>query len=368
MMESKGSLSVRVGIFIIVGILLLLGLSLQVDRNLFKKPEGMELFTHFSDIKGLEEGAPVMLAGLEVGAVTSMQFEPEKAKVKVRMFIRSPYHLKKDSVASIRLQSLLGQNYISVDYGDPNSPDLAYGNVVKSMETVDVDEALQIVGNLGEELKSLVKDFNENQSHLTNQISSLIDENRDNIKKTTESFASMGPKLDTALDSVNELIGEANQGKGTIGKLFKDETLYTRMTQMSDSFTSLTGDIRSGQGTLSQLIYSDDLLESSKQAIKEVRAAARNMNSLISDNRQPLDDFAGALEKISPKLEGMVDNLIDVSEKINKGEGTLGKMVNDPSLYDDTKNAVNQIKTTFEGAEEQSVISTVLGVLIGAVM
>lgn len=367
-METKANLAVRVGIFIVIGILLLLGLSLRVDKSLFKKPEGTELKAYFDDAKGLEIGAPVRLAGFDVGNVTWMTFDAERGKVEVKMFIQAPYHLKKDSVATIRLQTLLGQHYIGVDFGDPSSPDLAYGGLVQTAETIDVDKALQIIGEVGEQIRALAKDFSEDQGKLADQISSLIDDNRENIQKTTESFANIGPNINSSLESFNDILNTIKRGEGTLGKLFTDDTLYESLTFMADGFTSMTSDVRTGQGSLSKLIYSDDLVVSSQEAINRVHEAAGNLNNLIEDHQSNIDAFLESLGKISPKLEETMNQLTEISEKINKGEGTLGKMVNDPSLYDNTKSAVNQIKATFEETEEQSVIKTVLAVMLGAVM
>jgi len=363
-METKVSLAVWVGIFVLVGVIMLLGLSLRVEKELFRKPEGMEIQANFADVKGLDEGAPVRLAGLDVGNVKSMHFDPAKGMVDVMLFIRSPYHLKTDSVASIRLHSLLGQYYIGIEFGDPEAGNLQSGGVVKTGETMDVNQALEVLGDAGKEIKSLAAGFNKSQEKLT----TILDENRDNIRKTTESFASIGPKMETALDSFNDLLAGLKTGKGTIGKLFEDESLYKNLSSASDNITSITSDIRMGKGTLSQLIYSDDLLVRSRGAIDEIQQAAGKVNTLLTDNSDRIGHFFTSMDKIGPHIETAVQNISEISDKINKGEGTLGKMVTDPSLYDDTKGAVKQIKASFEESEEQSVVRTVLSLIIGPVM
>jgi len=363
-MEIKVTLAVWVGIFVLVGVIMLLGLSLRVEKELFRKPEGIEIQAIFTDVKGLDQGAPVRLAGLDVGSVKSMHFDPEKGMVNVMLFIRSPYQLKTDSVASIRLHSLLGQYYVGIEFGSPTSGNLTAGGVIKTGETMDVNRALEILGDAGKEIKSLASGFNKSQEKL----SVILDENRDNIKKASDSFASIGPKMDTALDSFNDLLSGLTTGKGTIGKLFQDESLYQHLSSASDNITSITADIRLGKGTISQLIYSDDLLVRSRGAIDEIKQAATNVNSLISDNSDNIDHFFGTIDKIGPKLETTVQNISEISDKINKGEGTLGKMVTDPSLFNDTKGAVNQIKASFEESEEQSVVRTVLSLIFGSVM
>ena len=374
-METKTGLAVRVGIFIVVGILFLLGLSLRVEKHLFKPPQGNYIQANFKDVKSLEDGAPVMLAGLNVGYVKSLSFDAEKGEVEVNLFIYSPYRLKKDSTASIRLQSLLGRYYVGVDFGDPASPDLPYGGLLKTKETIDVDTALQIVSEAGEQVKDLAKRFNENQDKLTSELSSLIEENREDIKSAVHSFAELGPKFSSTIDTVNDMALKIKRGQGTMGRLFTDDALYSRVTQAANSLTSLTADIRTGEGALSNLIYSDELSVSAGETFAEVKKAATGLDGVVSENRDKIARFVYTLGSLSPKLEAAADNINNtmenfsqISEDINSGKGTLGQLVKDPSLFDDARSTVNQIRATFEESEEQSVIRTVLSVLIGPVM
>jgi phospholipid/cholesterol/gamma-HCH transport system substrate-binding protein len=367
-MESRNTMAVKVGIFVVVGIILLLGLSLRVDKKLFKKPVGSEIKANFRDVKGLEAGAPVMLAGINVGTVSDLEFDPESGLVKVSLFIRDPYRMKKDSRASILLQSLLGQYFINIEFGNPSAPNLPYGGLLQTTEGLDINTALKMISDVGDEVKKLARGLNENQESLIGQISDVIEENRENLRKTTASFAELGPRIDGTLDEINGLISGVKNGQGTIGKLFTDASLYTRLANAADSFSSITLDIRSGDGTLSKLIYSDDLSNSVQDTFKRVANAADNMNALVTENRDKLDNFVKTLESISPKIEKSINSITEISEKINSGQGTLGKLVNDPSLYENTNSAINQIKATFEESEEQSVVKTVLSILVGPVM
>ena len=360
-MESKSSLAIRVGIFIVIGVLLLLGLSLRVEKDLFKKPEGINVEAKFKDAKGLELGAPVLLGGIEIGNVIEMDFNADEALVETKLFIRSPYRLKKESVATIRLQSLLGQYYIGIDYGDPASPDLQHGGLLQTEETMDISEALQIVGDVGKEIKDLASNFNKNQQKLSDDISSIIEENRDNIKKTTDALAEAAP-------SINEIIQKVKKGEGTVGKLFTDNTLYQQLANAADGFTSLTVDIRTGDGTLSKLIYSDDLMKSAEQTFADVRKAADNINSVVAENKESINKFVTSLGDVGPQIKETMDNINKISQKVNEGNGTLGKLVNDPSLFDNANTAVTQIKAQFEEAEEQSFVRTFLSIVLGPVM
>jgi len=367
-MEQKNRTGLRVGIFIVVGLLLLLALSLKVDDTMFRKVRGVEFEAEFTEVKGLEIGSAIMLAGLEVGHVSKMEFDPFKGRVTATLFIQSPYKLKEESVASIRLQSLLGRYYVGIDYGDPSAAELPPGASVKTVESVDIDTALKIVAETGTEVKKLAQGFNENQGRMADQITALVEENREDIRKATESFASAGPKLDSALTSINEIFGDLKAGEGTAGKFLTDDTLYFRLSSAADGLTSLTADIRSGDGTLSKLLYSDDMSAVIEDAFKKIRDAADNMDSILVDNRQKIDSFFGSMETTGPRIEAAMEDISQITRKVNEGDGTLAKIINDPALYNDVQSAVNQLKAAFQEAEEQSVIRTVLSIMFGPTM
>ncbi|MFH0792896.1 MAG: hypothetical protein V2A74_02560, partial [bacterium] len=86
---------------------------------------------------------------------------------------------------------------------------------------------------------------------------------------------------------------------------------------------------------------------------------------VVADNRAKLTDILDSLSRAIPDFEEAAKSIREVADKVNTGEGTLGKLVNDPSLYNDTKQAVGQIQKTFEENEEQSVMRTFLGVVFG---
>ena len=67
------------------------------------------------------------------------------------------------------------------------------------------------------------------------------------------------------------------------------------------------------------------------------------------------------------QAKGAVESLNKVAQKIEKGEGTIGKLVNDETLYAETKKALKGITKATEGIQEQIPIST-LGVVIGTVV
>ena len=83
----------------------------------------------------------------------------------------------------------------------------------------------------------------------------------------------------------------------------------------------------------------------------------------------PLRDFISAnKDPLTVTISNMQAFSADISSQISEGKGTLGKLVNDPELYDEARRAVSQIRKTFEEGEEQSVLRTFVGVFFGSMI
>jgi len=109
----------------------------------------------------------------------------------------------------------------------------------------------------------------------------------------------------------------------------------------------ITGKINSGQGTMGKLLNDDALYNDARDVVNEVKAAVKD-RGLIKN------------------LEVSMANLNEISEKINHGEGTLGLLVNDESLYVEVKQMIGDIRATVDEIRETSPIVTFSSIFFGA--
>jgi len=110
---------VWVGLFVAAGLLALVGLALQVSNiPLFQKVDGYQVQMRFDDIGGLRQRAPVTMAGVRIGRVTSIQLDPATFEAVVTVTIEHAYdRIPEDSDARIYTSGLLGEQYIAIQPG-----------------------------------------------------------------------------------------------------------------------------------------------------------------------------------------------------------------------------------------------------------
>lgn len=133
----------RVGIFVVLGLAMLsLGVFLIGSKDSLFTPT-YQLETDFRDVSGLDNGGEVRVGGIREGTITSIDLPDNPAgKVTVEMKVRSATRnlIRKDSVASIQTEGLLGNKYLEISFGSNKSQPVQNGDVIASQAPVDFSQ------------------------------------------------------------------------------------------------------------------------------------------------------------------------------------------------------------------------------------
>lgn len=127
----------------------------------------------------------------------------------------------------------------------------------------------------------------------------------------------------------------------------KPNDLITLVSAVADDVKSITEKIRKGEGTLGQLVYDDTLYNDVRDLVHDLKTAVEERNLLVN-------------------LESSLENMSQISEKINSGEGTLGMLVNDDTLYVEAKKMIQDVRMTVDDLRETSPIVTFSSIYFGA--
>ena len=134
----KTNLEFIVGVFLATGILCLAYLSIKIARKEFFNAGGYQVQAVFTNCSGLNHGASVMIAGVEIGRVAKVDLDDYEARVA--LVIRNGVVLQKDSIASIKTKGLIGEKYVEITPGTSEAP-IPPGGVIR-----DTEPALDIEG------------------------------------------------------------------------------------------------------------------------------------------------------------------------------------------------------------------------------
>lgn len=345
----KLSMEIKVGLFFILG-LLLFGAMLEIGNRWKLFDTGIPYKVFLSSSTGLKAGDTVKLAGVEVGSISKISVLDDK--VQVDLEVRRGTRIKQDSVAGIRMSSLLGGQFLGLSFGSPGSPDLPAGSTIKSSESSGVDAIIESVGGLTKDAKQLITDLNRNQSEVMGKVSAILDENRSAVHASLTGLASVTAKLD--------------RGEGSLGLLLNDKSLYQNVNAMTGSLKEVSAKLERGEGTIGKLLVEEELYTDAISAVKGMNDSMKNFTE-IAQRINRGEGTAGKLVNdpaLYDELRETVINLKEITRKINSGEGTVGKLVNDDKLYRDVISTLKKTEKAMEGLQDTGPIS-VIGSVVG---
>ncbi len=324
MAKKKISSEMLVGILVLIGIIVLFYMSFRIGRFGVLGQQGYDIMVTTSNANGLDVRSPVHIAGLEIGRIKAIKLEGYKAKVT--LLIKKEIKIPADSKAAVKTQGTLGDKYIEIIPGTAQTY-LAPGGTINDVTVVaDLDEIFTKVsviannfgetiegfkGIIGEQDKTNIKKSLENIQAVSGDFKTLVADNKENIGRIVNNLETVSKDIES--------------GKGTLGKLIKDETLYNDAKDVVASLKTVSKDIEEGKGTFGKLAKDE---------------------ALYTDVRKA------------------VDNITEITDGIKKGEGTFGKLAKDENLYHDAEKALKKVQKAAEGIQELTPI-TILGTIFG---
>ncbi len=363
----------KVGILVTVALFLLAALILQQSWGVDWFSRSVKAITYLPDVGGLKPGAPVWLAGIEIGKVRKVSIVPPEvysgnepifrkiaelkrqidsvdpnlpnAKeliadlrdkirdlkvdirlVEVQLDIRSQYigRINRDSEVSIESRGLIGDSFIDISPGTLGIPPIKRGDyyVIEGLQRPGFREIMtganDVIANFGvlsEQFKNIAMKINPTK--VGAGVTETLQDLEATLRQANHTFA-----------RATLLIEDLRSGEGTVGKLISDPALYQRMNESLDKFNRIADQIQNGNGTLAKLINDPTVFDSAKETLQKAEG--------MMDRIEKGEGTLGRLSK-DPALydtsKQAIDKFASFIEQVNKGDGTLGKLLKDPSLY-----------------------------------
>jgi phospholipid/cholesterol/gamma-HCH transport system substrate-binding protein len=288
---------------------------------------GYRLYAMFDNVQELKVGDRVKMAGVEEGRVEKIQLEGEKARVTLKM--KRNAEVRTDSTATVKFTGLMGQNFVSLDFGTPTAPLAKDGAVLQSKEQPDLSVVMEKIDNVASGVQNLTKSFSGLK--MDELLGPFVDFMKDNRAPLT-----------ATISNINSVTHQVAQGEGTIGKLIYDQALYNSAL---DTVSNLQVTLVDARATVTD----------ARSIIAQVNAGQGTAGKLIKD------------DKLYNETTASMTNLREILQKINQGQGSVGKLVNDQEFYKNAKLTLQKLDKATEGLEDQGPLS-VLGIAVNSLL
>jgi phospholipid/cholesterol/gamma-HCH transport system substrate-binding protein len=292
MMNKETSHNIRLGVFVTSGIILLIVALYFIGNNKNLFGSTFKLYATFYNVNGLQKGNNVRYSGIDVGTVENIEIKNDTA-IRVEMIIEEDLkkNIRKNSLASIGTDGLMGNKLVNIDPGSNDSPLINEGDELPSIKAINTEDMLRTL-------------------ELTNQNIAVVSAD------------------------LKDVTGNISKSRGTLYKVLMDTSLAKSLQNVLDNFASVSNDLSTITGKLSSLVAD----------VKNGKGTAGMLlkDTLMSSN---LEQTIGNVKKSSERVAEMSENLNNIIQRMDKQNGTIGTLINDTTLAGDLKQSIKNIQS-----------------------
>ncbi len=327
-MQNKIINRIKLGIFITLATLLFI-LSVYIvgrKQNLFKPT--IKISTVFRNVKGLKVGNNVRYSGIDIGTVLNMNILSDTSVyVELSIERRVIPFIKRNSVATIGTEGLMGNKIVIILPGTPDKPHVETGDNLYSAEPVEIDDIMK------------------------------------EIKASSE-------KISQVSDNLIEITAKINRGEGILGELFTDNTLTSNIDRagenavtISQSIKEISDKVNKGYGIFGKMLTDTAFTEELETAGKNLNAISENIKDISSKINRGEGVFGRLftdtsithnLYKTSINLEMATRDLSEIVGKMNYGKSIFNKLISDSTFADSLELTIQRLNKGIMEATEAS--------------
>ena len=295
-MKKSTSQKIKVGVFIVVGTILLIAALYYIGKKQHMFTKNIELYSVFENVNGLILGNNVRYSGVNIGTVSKIEMLAE-GKIIVGMSVveSTSVFIKKDAIASISSDGLVGSMVVNIVPGiDEAALKVASGDTLQISDKLSTDDMLST------------------------------------LSKTNENVALLSADL---LKITNQIVA----GKGTLGALLSDSLMGTDIKQSAQELRKMTSGATHAINRINAIISKINYDESAAAVILSDTAAKNQITKVIAN-----------LETSSKDVNAITKNLDIYINEIKSGKGALNHITQDENFVRQIDSTMIQIKEASE--------------------
>lgn len=292
---------IRLGLFVIAGMVFLVVLLYFIGKNRNIFHPSFLLKTHFQHIQGLQPGNNVRYAGIQAGAVKTINILNDTL-IEVVLDVDNKFKtiIRQNALVSIGNDGFVGNKIVNIEPVKEEAAFVEEGYLLVSKEALDTDAALRTLSNtnrdiadIAHELKILITNINRNPA-LVKLVTS--DEIPNDIKAALADIRKAARQLQLSATEVNKLLDSVSQGKGSLGAILQDTVIYANLLntsekiklageesnritrQVSQVVQSLKDNIDHGKGPVQAILRDSSMTHSLQNSLDNIEKGTSNFN------------------------------------------------------------------------------------------
>jgi phospholipid/cholesterol/gamma-HCH transport system substrate-binding protein len=331
-MANPRSIEVKVGMLILIAIGILMAFIIVMGGLSFQPT--YRVFVEFDNPGGVQPGAPVKIAGVNVGKIKEIEFRgnaeppaPGKrvALIRLNVSVEKRYQaaIHDNALFFVTSQGLLGEQYLAIDPGSPDRPHIQEGATVRGLDPPRLD---LVMAEGYELLHTVIAFLRDNRQDLTDLMVSA----KRTLKGTGDFFDKNKDRIDRIVANVETITVEGDELVRSARSKYVDSPQVARIiNNIDNASTAIARD-------------SEPLLHDARQSLANVNRLTATVGSPEEQARirQAIKDIAEA----ASKARLAANDAQAIVAHVKKGDGTVGALVMDEQIYDDLQEMARDLK------------------------
>lgn len=326
-----------------VGIVVVAAFCISVILVLYFSEEYYPMYTLYMETKaapGVSKNTPIRKNGVLVGRVHKV--ENVEAGVRLTLRVKENTKLYSGEVCEIASSPLVGDTTLNIVQGDQLGTELGDGDAIthvkvgpSSQEIIEmvvsmrstVENTLTSIGDAGQAIKRAGDEF----SQVSQKLNSALGDDTSEFRQMFSDLRSMAAKAETALDNFNTFMTNAN---GLVGDQEMQAKLKSSLNSLPEVVDQAKLTLTDAQMTLAEF------REASQHASKNLENLEGLTEPLGRDGEALVADFRSTMTRVNE----LSIQLEQFSRSLNNSEGTVGRLINDPELYEQLVETTENVK------------------------
>ena len=291
---SQSRVEIKVGVFVLLGLVLLAGLAILFSRGLAFYRNTYEIRLTSADVGGIKKGAGVSMRGIQIGTVSSATLNPDGKGVTMLLKIESKYELHHDARFEIEQSGFLGDRFVAIYPGEDKGAKLGNGDEVKARNPFNMQEAIAVA------------------------------------TETLRKISQVSSNLDATVTDVRRLV-------------LTEPTLQNFASSL-DRFTAITTEAQAAVSSLNALVSTNSLPVTA--AVNNLNAFTSQLPSLADYVTQLVTNNGAEISIAIKNLETGSATLTNLIAGLQNGEGTAGRLLRDQAMADNLADIAYNLSIT----------------------
>ncbi len=324
---------IRLGLFVVGGLTLFV-LTIFIigkQKNLFNPV--FKLTSNFSNVSGLQVGNNIRFSGINVGSVDNITIINDST-VKVDLTIKTDVwqFIKSDCKVTLGSDGIIGDKLIIILPGSSDAPLAKEGQSLESIQTIEKSAIMARLDATTANVEDISKQINSITDHINTGNGTLNMLIRDSI----------------LANNLNQTVANLNKfSKGLIGSdvvMASLKVTASNAEDISNQLALIMYKINKGDGTLGRLIQDSTIAENLNQTILNFKKSSQGLTGT--------DSIMAKLNATAGNTEIVSEQLTKIMHDINKGNGTLGRLIRDSTFAENLNQTMINLKKSSQGLEE----------------